>query len=645
MHQVFSRHVWLFTVAIALCKVAAANDLVQLENAAVQSAIKTAGPSVVQVQTVGGLDRLGTSLLGAGPTTGTIVSTDGYIVSSAYNFIQKPASILVTLPDGKRLPAKMVARDHSRMLVLLKVDAQDLAPAEAATKASLRVGQTAIAMGRSFAVKRANISVGIISAVDRIWGKAIQTDAKISPNNYGGPLVDLHGRVQGILVPLNPQQSAATAGAEWYDGGIGFAVPLEDVVSAVERMKKGEDLHAGKLGITLAGGRDLFGKPPVIASARPLSPAAKAGIIKGDRIVNVDGKPITMLAQLRHALAPRYAGENVKITVLRGKERKTVTIPLIAKLEPYAHPFLGILPRRASGLTTVRYIYPDSPAATAGLKLGDTIVSANNEKIADADALRELLNTLSPDDVVSLEIRRNSEQLKIKAKLASLPEEIPISPAPESPTDNKETAGRVDVAIPEFPHKCFAYIPRGYDTARPHGLIVWLHPPGGHDERKLIARWQPLCENWNLILLAPRSLNPAKWAPSDAAFVRKAMDRVMGQYAIDKTRVVVHGHEGGGALAWLLAISQRDVVRGVAVVDAAIPARATAPENEPLERLAAYVAFGSKSTVASRVRKTISEMRSNKFPVTVVEQGELSRYLRAAELDELCRWIDSLDRI
>jgi len=72
--------------------------------------------------------------------------------------------------------------------------------------------------------------VGILSATNRIWGKAVQTDAKISPGNYGGPLIDIRGNVIGILVPLSPQGQGEVAGAEWYDSGIGFAVPLNDML-------------------------------------------------------------------------------------------------------------------------------------------------------------------------------------------------------------------------------------------------------------------------------------------------------------------------------------------------------------------------------------------------------------------------------
>src|SRR5262249_59547133 len=77
----------------------------------------------------------------------------------------------------------------------------------------------------------ASVSYGIISALGRVWGKAIQTDAKISPINYGGPLVDVTGRVQGILIPASPRGEDVTAGFEWYDSGIGFAIPMGDVMA------------------------------------------------------------------------------------------------------------------------------------------------------------------------------------------------------------------------------------------------------------------------------------------------------------------------------------------------------------------------------------------------------------------------------
>ena len=118
------------------------------------------------------------------------------------------------------------------MLVLLKVTMPSGKQLHRARRAAART-KSPSANGRSPWAARStahkpNISVGIVSAVNRIWGKAIQTDAKISPTNYGGPLVDIAGRVLGVLVPLSPMATDELAGVEWYDSGIGFAVPLDD---------------------------------------------------------------------------------------------------------------------------------------------------------------------------------------------------------------------------------------------------------------------------------------------------------------------------------------------------------------------------------------------------------------------------------
>ena len=96
-------------------------SLAAREEAALRAAAESVADSVVQIRTIGGLDAVDGTLLADGPTTGLVISADGYIVSSAFNFVQQPASILVTFASGKQAPAELVATDHSRMLVLLKV--------------------------------------------------------------------------------------------------------------------------------------------------------------------------------------------------------------------------------------------------------------------------------------------------------------------------------------------------------------------------------------------------------------------------------------------------------------------------------------------------------------------------------------------
>ncbi|MCY2965873.1 MAG: trypsin-like peptidase domain-containing protein, partial [Planctomycetota bacterium] len=238
------RAIWIllgcFGLLTATRPLAAQQDLDAKEEAAFRQAAALVAPSIIKIETVGGLDRVQQVLLGTGPTTGVAVAADGYIISSAFNFISRPATILATLPDGRRLPAKQVATDHLRMLTLLKIEADNLVPAQAAPTTDLRVGQWALAMGKSLD-ETPSVSLGIVSALGRVWGKAIQTDAKVSPVNYGGPLVDVEGKVMGILVPLSPMATGDVAGVEWYDSGIGFAIPLADVYASLDRLKTGKD--------------------------------------------------------------------------------------------------------------------------------------------------------------------------------------------------------------------------------------------------------------------------------------------------------------------------------------------------------------------------------------------------------------------
>ena len=185
---------------------ALAQELETAEEKAIKAAVAEAAASVVRIETVGGLEKVGRSMVGTGPTTGLVVSEDGFVVSSAFNFVQQPTSILVTVPGGEeRLPAEIVARDRSRALVLLKINPQQpLKVPQAVPREELVVGQWTIALGRTFSAEGVSMSAGVLSAAHRIWGKAIQTDAKVSPANYGGPLVDIRGRVIGVLVPMSP---------------------------------------------------------------------------------------------------------------------------------------------------------------------------------------------------------------------------------------------------------------------------------------------------------------------------------------------------------------------------------------------------------------------------------------------------------
>lgn len=633
-------------------------DLADREQQAMRAALEAISPSVVQIQTIGGSEVSGATV-GQSTSSALVISTDGYLVSSSFNFARKPTAILVTLPGGRTLPAKLVATDHNREIALLKVDlpadADPLAVAPAAPRDSLRVGAWALAVGRMYEADQANVSVGIISALNRVWGKAIQTDAKVSPSNYGGPLVDIQGRVIGILAPLSPFPEMGMSGVDWYDSGIGFAVSLDDILAVVPRLKSGEELHRGLMGISIKG-RDMVSAVPEIAAVHPRGPAQLAGVEAKDRILEVNGTTVINQSQLKHVVGPLYAGDKLEMLLLRGEEQVRATLELTDKLVPYDHPFLGILPSRNNvdqqakqGGVRVRYVYPDSPAELAGIKVGDRLTKVNDQVISEANSLRELLNVFIPNEQASFTIDRDGESTSIDVTFSRLPERSPESLVAEAARKPFEGArpqtGMFDLKLAEFKNECSVYVPENYHPEARYGVVIWLPAPGKFDAEELVARWKDHCAERNLILLAPRSRDEQRWAADELEFIRRAYDDIAKDYAIDPTRVVVHGHEGGGAMAFHVAFSRRDFVRGVASVQSPVPSSVRPPATDPANRLAIYVVASKDHKQAVAIAKQIEVLRKMKYPVTQLELAGAPRYLDDGELAELVTWIDSLDRI
>lgn len=632
----------------------AQDDLESQEEQAIKAAADRVAPSVVRIETFGGLESVGGQLVADGPTTGLVVSEDGYVISSAFNFVQKPSSILVQLPGGgKRAAAEIVARDNARMLVLLKVNADEKLPvAPVVPREEMVVGQWTIALGRAYDADSLNISVGVLSARSRVWGKAIQTDAKISPSNYGGPVIDIRGRVLGVLVPLSPQSQGEMAGAEWYDSGIGFAIPVAEIMPHLEKMKRGEDLMPGILGIALKG-NDIYAVPAEIAAVQPKSPAYTAGLKAGDTIVEADGDKIVRQAQLKHALGRRYAGDKVKLVAMRKDERIEAVVELAEKLEPYEHPFIGLLPMRdaseAAGIV-IRHVYSESPAANAGIVAGDRLLEIDGKPVVDVAGALENLANHEPGETVEVKFQHGDKDQQAMIELVGLPDdvpdELPVARAPQDGDDVERPAvGLFDVKIAEAKNECLAYVPENYHPDVAYGLIVSLHAPGGFDREKLIAQWKSLCDDNDLILLAPRSANPTRWVATELEFIRKTMDEMLSKYNIDPHRIVTIGEQAGGAMAILTAMNHRDLVRGVVAVDSALPARTRVPANDPIQRLAIQLSYAKQAKNAARIEANIKSLRDAKYPVTVNAIEAEKVELAEQDFASLVRWIDTLDRI
>jgi S1-C subfamily serine protease len=677
----------LAAAALALAPRAAraAEDLDDLKEKAIKAALAKVGPSVVQIVTSGGTDIIGGPRgvrKGIGPTSGVVLTADGYIISSAFNFANKPSSIIVAIPGQKETKvAKVVATDQTRMLTLLKVDATGLVVPEYVKKDDIKIGQTALALGRTF---NANVSdevpsvhAGIISAKDRIWGKAIQTDAKVSPANYGGPLVDLSGRVQGVIVPASPRAVGETAGFEWYESGIGFAIPFEDILAVLPRLKLGKDLNRGVMGVNMKT-QDEYGHPPVIGTVMPGSAAEKAGIKPDDLITHIGGKAVHSYAQVQHQLGNKYEGDTVEVQVKRGdKELDPIKVVLGSVAAGTGVSFLGILPVRDDPEpgVEVRYVYPNSPADKAGLKAGDRIMKlgrkpAPNAPVVNVDIksrnqMHGLLDPLPPGTELTLDVKRKGEDKKteqLKATLAVLPDEVPerlpefatvkkaLGKDPPKPKEDEKgpETGLLKRKSANGENNYWVFVPKQYDPNASYGIVVWLHPVGRNkqdDIDSFIDAWEDYCIDNHLILIGPAAANETTgWTPNESEFVQEAVKSVAEHYTVDRRRIVAHGMGVGGQMAFYLGFSKRDLFRGVATTGAALG-------NNPKERIANqplsfFVVAGEKDPLKDGVKETKEKLTEHKYPAVYREIPKFGHeYLNRKTLDEIVRWIDSMDRM
>jgi serine protease Do len=272
-----------------------------------------------------------------GATTGIVLSEDGWILTSRFNFSFDPSTILVTTTDGRKFTGKLMGQDTGRGLALVKVEADGLPVPRVGDPASARVGQWVAILGRSFGGKDPSVHAGIVSALGRLHGRAIQTDASASPANYGGPLIDLEGRVLGVVTPLSPDGREASA--DWYDSGIGFAATWVDVPGYIDRLRRGETVGAGFLGITMDLG--YLGPGALIATVLAASPAAGSGLQGGDLVAELDGVPVRHNFHLQDLIGRRAAGDLVSLVVRRppgAASKPVVKLPVAAPPAPQRAP-------------------------------------------------------------------------------------------------------------------------------------------------------------------------------------------------------------------------------------------------------------------------------------------------------------------
>lgn len=562
---------------------------------AVQAAVQRVDPFVVRLRPVGSAGSADGVRPNA-PTTGLVISTAGEILTSAFALQGNPQTVLVETQSGQRFPAEIVATDHVRQLVLLRTkDGQWQAPA-VPSRNDIQTGQWAIAVGRFYSAASSNISVGIISAHHRIHGMALQTDARISPMNYGGPLTDLQGQVQGILVPLSPTAGPdANAGVEWYDSGIGFAIPLEDALVCAEKLRSGKNREPGRMGIAVkSAGR--FHPEVVVSKVHRGGPGSKAGLLPGDRIMTVNGTTIDRAAILETAVARSYAGDSLTLEVLRNNTTVPVTIELTDTLPPLQRGYLGLLPlaRRpavaaaqpapaateepaqeqpqSAGIDVITMQH--GPARSAGAPPQLTLLSVDATPVSSAAQLARMAADLEHGQKVELAYRvtANPEQKTISVTTADLPQSIDQvseqdlagylhdgGPAPEQASAPR----REDLEIGPAGN-CVLLFPGTALRQRQPGLVVLLSTTG-QPEETILRRWKSVLNSHDLAIAIPANPEKTRLTDEDLPLIGTAIARLVVEYSVDRGRICVVAESGESALAASLLLNDRSPVRGAAM--------------------------------------------------------------------------------
>jgi putative serine protease PepD len=270
----------------------------------------------------------------SGTGTGFVVASDGVIVTNQH-VIDGASDITVKLGDGGEQRATLVGQDRSSDIALLRIDTdgRKLTPLKLADSSNVQIGDDTFAIGNPFGLDR-TLTTGVISATERniqapdgysISG-VLQTDAALNPGNSGGPLLNDRGEVIGVNSQI--ESSSGDGASQGANTGVGFAVPSNTVRKVIGALEEGGNVTHAYLGVSTADADD---GGATVATVRPGSPAASAGLQAGAVIVAVDDAKISSSTDLGTAVDAHRPGDEIELTVRREGKTATVTVRLVER--------------------------------------------------------------------------------------------------------------------------------------------------------------------------------------------------------------------------------------------------------------------------------------------------------------------------
>ena len=311
-------------------------ELLDAYSNAVVNAARRASPAVVNIEVrhnapAAGAPRSRHHQPRGGSGSGFIFTPDGFVLTNSH-VVHGADAIDVTLSDGRSYAANLVGDDPETDLAVIEIDAPNLASVELGDSTGIQVGQLVIAIGNPYGFQY-TVTAGVVSNLarsfrsknGRLIDNIIQTDAALNPGNSGGPLVDSRGRVVGVNTAIIPTAQ-----------GICFAIPAATAQFVASRLIRDGRIRRSYIGV--AGQNVPLHRRVVrfynldvesgvlVVGIEPDSPASKAGLIEGDTVIGLDGKPVRHIDDLQRLLTEEHVGVAVPLLVLRGTEKLTLSV-------------------------------------------------------------------------------------------------------------------------------------------------------------------------------------------------------------------------------------------------------------------------------------------------------------------------------